>query len=168
MEKRETRRKRIKKTDYWKVADRFFSRLALAVLAVLIIVQVVMILFPVSGHYLNVALRLEGKPLDLEEQVLFAGGISSAPWASLSLKLVDYVSLPEAKVLVNGQEAGAFIHNEVTINVKHGDIVSVYNPNRSLPITVTVNKKTPNIREPALQSRVAGSGVLHFDPVVCE
>lgn len=166
MERRETRRKKKRDTDYWQAGDRFLFRLALAVVVFMILIQSVMVIYPPSGFYLNTALRLEGKPLDWEDQVSLAGGISAVPWASLSLKLADYVSLPEVRILADGEEIGRFTHQEVTINVRHGSIVSIYNPDMLRSVAVTVSRKTPNIREPELESRVAGSGILYFEPVV--
>lgn len=166
MERRETRRKQKRNTDYWQAGDRFLYRLALTVLVFMILIQAVMVIYPSSGLYFNTALRMEGKSLDLDDQVSLVGGISAVPWALLSLKLDDYISLPEVKILVDGEETGCFTHREVAINVKHGSVVSVYNPDRSRLITVTVSRKTPNVREPALGSSVSGSGTLYFEPVV--
>lgn len=166
MEKRENRRKRRLKTDFWMAADRVFVSLALGVLLLMILVQTVMAVLPGTAAYLSLAVRMEGKSLNMEELISAAGNVSAAPWAALSLKLTDYVSLPDVKVFVDGNETGQFLHHEMTINVKHGSIVSVYNPAASRPVTVIISRKTPNIREPQLMSGVSGSGTLYFEPVV--
>lgn len=147
------------------LVDKYLPRLVVGTLLCLLVVQAGLAVIPGSGFYLNTALRLEGEPLVQEEISQMAGGITTAPWACISLQLMDYVSLPELKVLVDGQEAASFLKNEITLNVKQGNIIVIYNP-YSYPITVRVAKSTPNVLEPAPDSRVNGTGRLYLPPVV--
>lgn len=154
-----------KKKQLWSLIDKTAISLTMIVGIILIIIQVVLLINPGVSSKLNTALRLEGEPLKEAEIIELAGGISTTPWASLSLRLVDYVSLPELKVLVNGKIVSDFLHREVTIPVKNGDIISIQG-NRDLYYDVEICKKTPNIKRPLIESRVSGKGIQVFSSVV--
>lgn len=145
--------------------DKFLLKFTLLNLALLVIFQLVLIT-PNIGHRLNTALRLEGEPLAENKLVEFAGNVTTAPWATITLKLLTYVSLPDVKVLVDGKEIGDFLRNEVAITVKDGNIISIYNPNPYIPVTVIINKKTANVLEPSQNQGVEGTGTLYLNPVV--
>lgn len=146
--------------------DDWIFRLIIVMLLVLLVVQPVLILMPETGPYLNTALRLEGTPLKDSDLVKITGEIAPAPWASLSLKILDYISMPQVKVIVDGREVGSFIKNEVTINIKHGNIIVIENPFPDIPITVIISRQTKNVTSPGLNSSVRGTGRLYFQPVV--
>lgn len=135
------------------------------VLFCLLAVQATLAIIPSSGLYLNYALRLEGEPLGQEELTRIAGGVNTVPWASLNLNLLDYSSLPNVLILIDGQEVASFLKNEVTLNVKHGSTLVIHNPH-PYAVTVRISKITPNILQPAIQSQVSGTGRLYFEPVV--
>ncbi len=163
MEKRTARHT---KKNFWQLIDSLAIRLIIAVFILLIMTQSLFLLFPHSGKYLNTALRLEGEPITAHELAYYAGSISSAPWATINLKLAGYTSLPEAKILINGREVASFEKCEVTITVKHRDQIAVKNSDSDQVITVFVNKKTPNIERPLVNSSVSGRGVLYLDSVI--
>ena len=148
-----------------KLMDTYLPRFLILVLVCLLVVQTSLALIPSSGFYLNTALRLEGEPLHQDELSLIAGGITTLPWASLNLRLLDFVSLPEVKIMLDGQEVGSFLKNELTINVKHGNMLVIHNP-YPYAITVKITKSTPNILKPANLSQVSGLGRLSFEPIV--
>ncbi|MCR4442896.1 MAG: hypothetical protein QHH10_11540 [Peptococcaceae bacterium] len=166
MEKREKRRKRNKAQGSGEYVDYVLLRTAICVLIFLVVIQAVLVSFPQAGKRMNVALRLEGEPLEMGDAALYAGGVSSVPWAVLTLKLVDYMSRPEVSVIVDGKEVGSFLSSEVTLNVRHGSIVAVRNDDPRLPVSVIVSKKTPNILEPKVNSSASGNNMLFFEPVV--
>jgi len=160
------RRKRNKAEEICGCVDSVLLGIAIGVLTFLVVVQGVLVLFPQVGKNVNAALGLEGDPLQPGNTALYAGGISSTPWAVLTLRLEDGLSRPEVKVIVDGKEAGNFVYSEVTVNVRHGSIVAVRNDNPGLPVSVVVSKKTPNIMEPQINSGVSGNNTLFFEPVV--
>lgn len=145
--------------------DKLLLKFVLLNLMLLIFCQLAL-MAPDVGQRLNTALRLEGEPLGHNKLVDYAGGVTTAPWATVTLKLLTYVSLPEVKVLIDGKEIGHFLRNEVAITVKDGDIISIYNPNPYMPVTVIVNKKTANVLEPSKNQGVEGTGTLYLNPVV--
>lgn len=145
--------------------DQCLVMLVALLLVATVSVQALLFFLPQLGPGLNTALRLEGIPLEQGEDTFSAAGISSVTWATLTLELVDYVSRPEVKVLVNNNPVSEFVGSSVTISVGHGDLVTVSNP-ASQPVTVTVAKVTPNVVEPLVKSRVSGTGMLHLEPVV--
>lgn len=166
MEKREKKRRDIYKRDIGKIIEFLLLRSVIILLILLIVIQSVYFIMPKIRVSLNNTMSLEGRQLNAEELIASAGDISTSPWAVINLKLLDYVSLPEVKVLVDGKEVASFIHNEVALNVKQGSNIAVRNYNKDMPVTIIVSKKTPNIQQPAEEVGVTGSGTLFFEPVV--
>ncbi len=152
-------------SDMADLVDSYLYLLICGLLLFVMSIQAGLVLHPALGLKLNHALRLEGETLEPEELTRLADGIAAMPWASLRLTLLDFVSLPEVMVMVDGQERGTFIKDELTLNVKHGNIITIYNP-YPYDITVEISKATPNVSQPALQSRVSGQGRLYFAPVI--
>lgn len=166
MEKREKKRRDIYKREIGSIIEFLLLRSAIILLVLLIAIQSVYFFIPKMRVSLNNTISLEGRQLDAQELIASAGDISTSPWAIINLKLLDYVSLPEIKVLLDGKEVASFIHNEVALNVKQGSIIAIRNYNKDMPVTVIVSKKTPNIQQPAEEVNVTGSGTLLFEPVV--
>jgi len=137
------------------------------VLIVLLITQSLM-LMPGMGTRLNLALRLEGEPLKEDLYLYQAGGISLTPWTSLTLELQEYNSRPDVEIEVNGADAGTFLRKEFSLAVKIGDIITIFNPQKNLPVRIKVTKKSPNILVPNLDNIVEGTGRLYFDAVDLE
>ncbi|MDD2432330.1 MAG: hypothetical protein PHX01_01305 [Clostridia bacterium] len=136
------------------------------ILFTLLVIVQLLFLVPGMGSRFNIALYLEGEPLKEEAQLYQAGNISLIPWANLTLQLLDYTSRPDVEIEVNGQEIGNFLRKEVSLAVKKGDLITIYNPNENLPIKVLVTKKTPNILIPDLKAMIEGAGRLYFSAVV--
>jgi len=134
-------------------------------LFVLLLCTQALLLVPGMGSRLNLALRLEGEPLKNEALLSQAESVSSTPWTSITLELLDYQSRPDVEIEINGLEAGSFLRKEVSLAVKEGDLISIFNPVENLPVTVMVSKKTPNIQKPAFQTQVTGTGRRYFAPV---
>lgn len=146
--------------------DNYIFKLIILLLLVLLVVQPVLILMPNTGPYLNTALRMEGIPLKDSDLVKITGNIAPAPWASVSLKILDYITMPQVRIIVDGREVGNFMKSEVTINIKQGNIIVIENPFPDTPITVLVSRHTENVDSPSLNTSVRGTGRLYFQPVV--
>ncbi len=138
----------------------------LLLLLVMVLAQSALVIDPEIGPLINTALWLEGEPLKSADSVSSVGGVSHAPWAVVSFKLLDRVSMPGVKLLINGREAGTFLQNEITVTVKQGDIAAIKNTDPENPVTVIVSKKSPNVLAPQINSSVHGKGVLHFDGII--
>ncbi len=124
-----------------------------------------LLLIPSMNSRLNLALRMEGEPIK-DETILFqAGDISFSPWTSLTLKLLDYNSRPDVEVMIDGKAVGNFLRNEISLAVKKGEIITIFNPAEDLPIKVIINKKTPNIHVPDLHTMIMGTGRIFFAPI---
>ncbi|MDX9872597.1 MAG: hypothetical protein RBT41_09285 [Clostridia bacterium] len=168
MEKRKNRRTNEIPRTAGKIVEYLLIRGVLFLLMVLLAVQTGMFIEPSLRTQMNTALGMEGKPLQEEHLLAQAGGVETAPWAVISLRLLNFASLPEVTVLLNGEEIAGFVHNEVTLNVRHGSVIAVRNTNVRMPVTVILSKKTSNISQPADGASVSGSGTLFFEPVVIE
>ncbi len=165
MEKRKERRLR-NKSILKKRINGLLLYSILLLLLVLVLAQSVLVINPEIGPLINTALWLEGEPLNSADPVSSVGGFSDAPWAVVSFKLLDCVSMPGVKLLINGREAGTFLRNEITVTVKQGDIAAIQNTNPENPVTVIVSKKSPNVVTPQINSSVHGKGVLYFDGII--
>lgn len=118
-------------------------------------------LFPAFNSKLNLAIYLEGEPF-LNDHLQLAGGISSIPWANLTLKLMNYPQRPDVEIIINGEKIADFSRDEVSFNVKKGDLITLFNPQTELPVLVKVDKKTPNILVPSLETQVKGVGRIYL------
>lgn len=148
------------------IIEQACSFLAIVLIILLLVSQTALVYLPITGPYMNTALRLEGQSLYESEPVNLAGEIKAEPWAVINLKLQDYVSRADVVVFVDGEELGDFRGGEVTVPVKQGARISVINPDSRLPVTIVINRITPNILEPSSGGSVQGSGELHFGPVL--
>lgn len=124
-----------------------------------------LLLIPGMNSRLNLAINMEGKPLKDETTLYQAGNISPSPWTSLTLKLLDYTSRPDVEIIVDGKAAGSFLRNEISLAVKHGEIITIFNPADNLPIKVIISKKTANINIPELNTMITGTGRIFFQPI---
>lgn len=147
--------------------DKHLLKIVIVILLLVVSIQACFALLPGLGVYFNYALRMEGGTIAEEEIIQLADGISTAPWASVNLTLLELISLPEVTVHIGGKEAGSFLGKDLNLNVKHGDVIVINNP-YPYDITVEITKTTPNIVEPKKQSQVSGTGRLYFVPVVIE
>lgn len=124
------------------------------------------LLIPGMNSRLNLAINMEGKPINKDETMLYqAGNISPLPWTSLTLKLLDYTSRPDVEVMIDGKAAGSFLRNEISLAVKQGEIITIFNPAEHLPIKVIISKKTANINAPDLNTMIMGTGRIFFQPI---
>ncbi|MGI6606154.1 MAG: hypothetical protein ACOX2X_03810 [Peptococcia bacterium] len=145
----------------------FFGVIVL--LVTLLFIQAIF-LIPGMAARLNLALRIEGERIN-ENGILYlaenseAGNISSLPWNSITLELLEYQSRPDVEIEVNGVNAGNFLRKEITLNVTNGDLLNLYNPNEQHPVKIKVSKKTMNIISPELGTVVTGIGRCFFPPI---
>ena len=141
------------------------SLFCIKALLVLLLCTQTLLLVPGMGPRLNLALRLEGEPLKNEALLSQAESVSSTPWTSLTLELLDSHSRPDVEIEINGLETATFLRKEISLAVQEGDLISIFNPAENLPVTVMVSKKTPNIQNLTLQTKVTGTGRKYFAPV---
>lgn len=150
--------------------ERIFIFGMIILLVALLFTQAIFIIFPGMAARLNLALRIEGERIK-DNGTLFlaenseAGSIASSPWNSITLELLEYQSRPDVEIEVNGVNTGNFLRKEITLNVRNGDLINLYNPNEEHPVKIKVSKKTMNIVSPELGTVVTGIGRCFFPPV---
>jgi len=150
--------------------ERVCTGVMIFLLVALLFTQAIYLLIPGMSARLNLALRLEGEQikdngiLSLAENSE-AGSISSSPWNSITLELLEYQSRPDVELEVNGVRTGNFLRKEITLQVRNGDLLNVYNPNEQHPVKIKVSKKTMNILSPEVGTVVTGVGRCFFPPV---
>jgi len=104
--------------------------------------------------------RIRGSALE-GEHCLYQEGI-------LELR-IEGKENPDIKVLINGEEAGAFEKTYVALMVKNGDIIEIDGNYLDNPVSVTVVSKSGNIASDVLnKSYVIGSGIKRLFRVQIE
>lgn len=96
--------------------ERLIIRASVAGMIVLIVFQFVM-LNDTARVFLNYATTLEGGPLE-ETQMHVREG-------SVYVTLENENLVPEAKLLLNGEPAGAFNRREIKVNVRNNDVLEL-------------------------------------------
>lgn len=71
-------------------------------------------------------------------------------WGNVVLELADYTTLPKARVLINGEEAGRFTEKTVTVRVENGDLLAVDTKAYNCPVKVVVLKVSSVIDKESL------------------
>lgn len=59
-------------------------------------------------------------------------------WGNVALELMDFTTLPGAKVLLNGEEVGEFREQRVTMRVEYGDVIAVDTTAYEAPVRVRI------------------------------
>ena len=122
----------------------------------------------VAGFFLLIAAQIVLKQQDLRQElqigdswygqeyqpVLPAAADDTELWGNITLALVDYESLPEALVLVNGEISGRFQNRTVTVRVHPGDQLAVDTTAYRLPIQIRISSASSNINTSFLQETV--------------
>ncbi|SHF03925.1 hypothetical protein [Desulforamulus putei] len=75
---------------------------------------------------------------------------------SIILQLINFSTLPRAKVLVNGQVKGDFTHPYMTVPVSEGDRIEVDTTFYDHPVTVKVLDSTRQVISPAMGAEFSG------------
>lgn len=103
---------------------------------IMIIVQAAL-LNPDVRTFLAIDAGLEGSPLEVEEY-LYEEGI-------VVLKLLNYESCHNLKVLINGDEWARFSEKELSLLVKDGDVIELDGSNFSKPVEVGIASNSSNV-----------------------
>ncbi len=123
--------------------------------------------------YLSWSERMEGQVLEYPvskdntaaEESLDTG--INSPYASLSLSLEKYSSLPEAMILVNGEKVDAFENREVNLRLMAGDVVEIDATFYDFPVEVKVGKVSDNLAFPEKeQVFIANDGIVMLGKTV--
>ncbi|MDD2212165.1 MAG: hypothetical protein PHS83_00710 [Clostridia bacterium] len=154
------------KTEKWLDLIQELLVLGLKFVVIILVITQLLFLLPGMGTRFNIALHLEGEPLQEQIKQEQAGNIALTPWTSLTLQLLDYNSRADVEIEINGRSVGSFLRKEFSLAVKQGDLITIFNPPENLPVKVSVSKKTANIFMPELNAVVKGTGRMYFDAVV--
>lgn len=75
-------------------------------------------------------------------------------YGSVTIELLDYSELTQAYVLINGQRAGTFDDNELTLRVFEGDVLELDVTAYRVPVRFRLGRLSAGIREDLLLSEV--------------
>lgn len=138
--------------DLFERVERILMRLVVIALVAVVVVQGVMT-NDQARFYLSWSERMEGQALNLEEADSGTAASSTtqsavAPQALLTLGVKDFASLPKARVLVNGQEYGAFNSSKVELKISPQDVVEIDSTAYNFPVEFQVISRSPNLAYP--------------------
>lgn len=117
-------------------AERFLFLSFIIIFAIMIVVQAAL-MNPVVRTSLSLNDELEGKPLGIEEYIYNEG--------TVNIYLLNMTKNPQVKILVNGEEVGAFDENSKVISVKDGDVVEIDASAVFADIEVAIRQNSGNI-----------------------
>lgn len=116
--------------------ERSLFSFIIGVFILLVIVQGALLTKSVRAS-LSLDQELEGDPLQAQEYLYKTG--------SVELELKSGFANPDVKVLINGEEAGVFNMDLITLQVKDGDVVEIDGSAVPGPVEVIVGAKSDNI-----------------------
>lgn len=150
---------KFKKHNLWELINHYEKQLMFFVLILcftVVLVQALMIFKP-YGKYLNLTEKLEGDPIDLNF-VTVVDSTEFKGFATITIGVDHFASLPYAEVLVNGQEKAAFENNQVTIKVNSGDVVEINSHYYKNPCTFTIENTSKNVIRPEINQSITLEG----------
>lgn len=86
-----------------------------------------------------------------ETERVAADNDSDKVWGNVTLELMDYTTLPEVKVLLNGEQAGEFREQQLTVRVEYGDVIAVDATAYASPVRVRIKSVSSVIDTAGLQ-----------------
>jgi hypothetical protein len=140
-----TRRKSLKSRQGFGFEKILFWSFILA-FTLLIIVQAALT-NPSVRTSLSMVDELEGRPLGAEEYLYKEGAIM--------LQLLSTENNPKIKVLINGEETGAFVSSILEVTVKEGDVVEIDGSRVQEEAEVAIVSANDNVNPQCINKRVA-------------
>lgn len=83
----------------------------------------------------------------VEERPLAVDVKNDGLFASMTIEVSDYENLEEARLLINGEEAGTFVQKQLVVRVYPGDVLEIDTSAYLTPCRFQIVKKSSHIRE---------------------
>ena len=133
--------------------EKYLMRLVILCLVAVVVAQGLMT-DDITRFYMSWSERMEGQNLPtpvVAENELYLTTIEediTSPQVLLTIKLNQYQSAPQAKILINGQSRYGFSRQKITFRVSAGDTVEIDTRDCSMPLAFTIDSGSDNLAYP--------------------
>lgn len=142
----------------WSWHDHFeivIRRLAVLLAIVLVLVQGAMLNGDVR-YRLSIGEQLEGRPvteqsnrtIQAASDSVLTGEEMISPWAEVEVEMLQFTSLPQAMILINGQWAGSFAEPKLRLRVMGSDDIEIDTSSYDFPVQFRINQASVNLVQP--------------------
>lgn len=133
--------------------ERYLVRLAIFSLILLVLVQSLMTSDSIR-FYLSMGEQLEGRKAEvpavsLKDNSLDPEKTAAKGIGTITVKTVDYTSLAQAFLLINGHRAGDFSEGKLTVAVASGDVLEIDAEHYMHPVQFRIEKVSSGIKYPS-------------------
>ncbi|HZK44326.1 MAG TPA: hypothetical protein VFC73_08625 [Syntrophomonadaceae bacterium] len=147
-----------------KLVEKYLIRSIVLALVLLVLVQGLMTKDSMR-FYMSWGERMEGQVIeypvnttdekrgDLDKSV-------ESPYGLISISADKYLSLPKAKLLINGKEVKDFTQNELQFKIMAGDVVEIDSTAYNFPIDYNVSKVSNNLSFPETGQAYTANGTI--------
>ncbi|MGE5371431.1 MAG: hypothetical protein ACM3QZ_05510 [Solirubrobacterales bacterium] len=144
------------------VVERLAVRIAICGMVMLVLVQGMMTNDRLR-YYLSAEARLEGQPVELPRASREQTRVSSVPalapgMGTITIALVDYSALSNARLLLNGKEMGRFTQSSMQLYVTSGDLIEIDTTGYSAPVQLRITQASSNLTFPTKGDRFVSQG----------
>ncbi len=133
--------------------EKYLVRIVVLSLLLVVVVQGLMTSDPVR-FYLSWAERMEGQTIqypvsaETDNDKATAASQVKSPEALITIAADKYSSLPQAKVMVNGQGKFSFAENPLDMKVRAGDVIEIDASFYNFPVDFKVSATSENLAYP--------------------
>lgn len=140
--------------------ERYVVRLAVFALISLVLVQSLMTSDSIR-FYLSMGEHLEGRKVDVpavsvRDSSIYPEEAAAPGVGSITVETIDYTSLEQAFLLINGRRAGDFSEGKLTVAVVSGDVLEIDAAQYLHPVQFRIEKVSSSIKYP-LQGQVVNT-----------
>lgn len=159
--------------NFLNAIEKFLIRLAVLSMITIVVVQGMMTIDPLR-FYLSWAERMEGQSFEYPVANTTESAESknndyesSAALATFTMEIEQYASLPESKILINGQEKYAFKEKNILIEVHAGDLLEIDSSYYNFPVKYKISSCSSNLAYPKKDQVFTGNqGVVMIGEII--
>lgn len=153
--------------------EKILIRLAILSMITIVVVQGMMTFDPLR-LYLSWSERMEGQSFEYPvantkedaESVKDADKKKTA-LASFTIEIDQYSSLPESKVLINGEEKYSFQENKILVEAQAGDTLEIDSSRYNFPVKYKISSCSSNLAFPEKEQVFTGNqGVVMIGQII--
>ncbi|QGT99869.1 hypothetical protein SYNTR_1276 [Candidatus Syntrophocurvum alkaliphilum] len=160
---------------FFNLLEKYLIRFIVLGIIATVLVQGLMTHEPMR-MYLSWSERMEGQainfPVNEEDSEIYTSNKPStdevtSPYATLTIEVQEFSSLPKAYVMINEEKNNSFASNQVRIEVMAGDIIKIDSTAYNFPITFNIIDISDNLAYPKdQQSFITNKSVVMIGKVV--
>lgn len=144
--------------------EKYLIRSIVLCLVLLVLVQGMMTKDPLR-IYLSWGERLEGQIIEypvntISDEEEETKQLVESPYALMTIAIEEYSTLPQAKIIINGEEKNDFTKKEVQLKVMAGDVVEIDSRAYNFPIEYHIIKVSDNLSFPERSKSYTAYGTI--------